>query len=422
ILSGNQERLHSSMKDFKSPEYEAQTIRSPLVARTRDLNGAAGMEDSDGIWATIAQFIEQLQANTYTSIEKELATKGLLDLSKSRKDAKNAIGSHSQAIPLLVTLLRSGTTVVKINAALTLGVLCEEEDLRVKVLLGGCIPPLLGLLRSGSAEAQKAAAKAIYAVSHGGVAAEHVGMKIFMTEGVIPSLWDQLHPRHKQEKVVNDLLTGALRNLCINTEGFWQATLEAGGVDILVRLIASGSSVAQSNASSLLASLMLASETSCTKVLNSGAIQHLLKLVGPENEISARAEAAGALRTLSSKLRGAKKAMVDAGCIPILISAIVAPSKEFMQGKPAQALQENAMGALASISGGMSAIVLSLGENIETFRSDSQVADILGALAYALMVLNEKSDAAGPLDTAKIERLLVKQLRPRVSMQKQSVC
>ncbi|XP_057858673.2 protein CELLULOSE SYNTHASE INTERACTIVE 1 isoform X1 [Cryptomeria japonica] len=413
ILSGKQERSRSSMRALKSPEFEAQATRSPLHSRTRDLNGVEGMEDPDGIWASIAQFIEHFQAHTSTAIEKELATKGLLDLAKSGKDAKNAIGSHSQAIPLLVTLLRSGTTVAKVNAALTLGILCDEEELRVKVLLGGCIPPLLGLLRSGSAEAKKAAAKAIYAVSHGGVAAEHIGMKIFMTEGVIPSLWEQLHPRQKQEKVVNGHLTGALRNLCNNTESFLQATLQAGGVDILVRLITSDSVVAQSNASSLLASLMLASETSCTKVLNSGAIQHLLKLVGTENAISARAEAAGALQALSSKLKSARKAMVDAGSVPILISAVVAPSKEFMQGQSAQALQENAMGALANISGGMSAIVLSLGENIETFRSDSQVADILGALAYALMVF--KSDPAGSLDTVKIERLLVKQLRPRIS-------
>lgn len=415
ILSGKQENYRSSMRALKSPELEAQATRSPLHSRTRDLNGVEGMGDPDGIWASIAQFIEHFQAHTSTSIEKELATKGLLDLAKSGKDAKNAIGSHAQAIPLLVTLLRSGTTVAKANAALTLAFLCDEEELRVKVLLGGCIPPLLGLLRSGSAEAKKAAAKAISAVSHGGVAAEHIGMKIFMTEGVIPSLWEQLHPRQKQEKIVSDHLTGALRNLCNNTESFLKATFEAGGVDILVRLLTSESAVAQSNASSLLASLMLASETCCTKVLNSGAIQHLLKLIGTENAISARAEAAGALRALSSKLKSAKKAMVDAGSVPILISAVVAPSKEFMQGHSAQALQENAMGALANISGGMSAIVLSLGENIETFRSDSQVADILGAVAYALMVFNEKSDAAGSLDTVKIERLLVKQLRPRIS-------
>lgn len=42
------------------------------------------------------------------------------------------------------------------------------------MLLGGCIPPLLGLLKSSSAEGQIAAAKAVYAVSLGG-ARDHVG-------------------------------------------------------------------------------------------------------------------------------------------------------------------------------------------------------------------------------------------------------
>eukprot|EP01018_Ginkgo_biloba_P019292 Gb_18151 [translate_table: standard] len=402
------------MQTSNSPKCEVQTSQSASVARSRDWNGATAMEDPDGIWASVAQFIEQLHTNLCTSNEKELVTKQLFDLAKSRKDARTAIGSHSQAIPLLVALLRSGTNVAKVNVASTLGVLCKEEELRVKVLLGGCIPPLLALLRSGSAQAQKAAAKAIYAVSHGGVA-DHVGMKIFVTEGVVPSLWDQLHPKHKQEKVVDGLLTGALRNLHTNTEGFWRATLEAGGVDILVRLLSSGSAVAQSNASALLASLMLASEVSSTKVLNAGAVKPLLKLLGPENEISVRAEAAGALQALSSKLSSAKKAMADAGAIPILISAVVAPSKEFMRGEPAQALQEHAMGALANISGGMSAVVLGLGESIETCRSDIQMADTIGALAYALMVFNEKSDITGSVNAVQIERLLVRQLKPLIS-------
>jgi hypothetical protein len=94
---------------------------------------------------------------------------------------------------------------------------------------------------------------------------------------------------------------------------------------------------------------------------------NLLKLLGPENEVSVRAKAAGALQALSSKLISAKKAIVDQGDIPILISSVVAPSKEFMQGIPVQTLQEHAMGSLVNISGGISALVISLGESIESF-------------------------------------------------------
>lgn len=75
------------------------------------------MKDLDGIWTTIAQFIEHFQVNTSTSIEKELITRGMLYLPKFRKNVKNAIASHSEAITLLVTLNNCETRVAKVNAA-----------------------------------------------------------------------------------------------------------------------------------------------------------------------------------------------------------------------------------------------------------------------------------------------------------------
>ena len=61
--------------------------------------------------------------------------------------------------------------------------------------------------------------------------------------------------------------------------------------------------MAQSNASYLLACMMLVWETTtCNKVLNAHVVQHLLKLLGHENKVYVRAEAANALRALSSKM------------------------------------------------------------------------------------------------------------------------
>ena len=136
------------------------------------------MEDPDGTLASVAQCIEQLRQSSSSAQEKEFSLKQLLELIDTRENAFSAVGSHSQAVPVLVSLLRSGSLGVKIQAATILWSLCKENELRVKVLLGGCIPPLLGLLRSTSAEAQIAAAKMIYAVSQGG-AKDHVGSKIF---------------------------------------------------------------------------------------------------------------------------------------------------------------------------------------------------------------------------------------------------
>ncbi|KAK7836481.1 protein cellulose synthase interactive 3 [Quercus suber] len=372
------------------------------------------MDDPESTMATVANFVEQLHANMSSQHEKELITARLLGIAKARKDARMLIGSHGQAMPLFISILRSGTPVAKVNVAATLSVLCKDEDLRLKVLLGGCIPPLLSILKSESTKARKAAAEAIYEVSSGGLSDDHVGIKIFVTEGVVPTLWDQLNPKNKQDKVVEGFVTGALRNLCGDKDGYWRATLEAGGVDIIVGILSSDNAASQSNAASLLARLMLAFSDSIPKVIDSGAVKALLQLVGQENDTSVRASAADALEALSSKSTRAKKAIVDADGVPVLIGAVVAPSKECMQGECGQALQGHATQALANICGGMSALILYLGDLSRSPRLAAPVADIVGALAYTLMVFEHSSDMdKEPFDVKQIEDILVILLKPR---------
>ncbi|PQP99615.1 protein CELLULOSE SYNTHASE INTERACTIVE 3 [Prunus yedoensis var. nudiflora] len=395
----------------KSPSPEPREPISPSTSRSRD---GTAMDDEEGTMARVAQFVEQLHASISSPHEKDLITARLLGIAKARKDARTIIGSHSQAMPLFINILRSGTPVAKVNVAATLSALCKDEDLRLKVLLGGCIPPLLSLLKSESTEARKAAAEAIYEVSSGGLSDDHVGMKIFITEGVVPNLWNQLNPKSKQDKVVEGFVTGALRNLCGDKDGYWKATLEAGGVDIIVGLLSSDNAAAQSNAASLLARLMLAFSDSIPKVIDSGAVKALLRLVGQENDVSVRASAADALEAFSSKSTGAKKAIVNADGVPVLIGAIVAPSKECMQGECGQALQDHATQALANICGGMSSLILYLGELSQSPRLTSPVADIIGALAYTLMVFGHKSGAnEESVNATKIEDILVMLLKPR---------
>lgn len=372
------------------------------------------MDDPESTMATVANLVEQLHANMSSQHEKELITARLLGIAKARKDARMLIGSHGQAMPLFISILRSGTPVAKVNVAATLSVLCKDEDLRLKVLLGGCIPPLLSILKSESTKARKAAAEAIYEVSSGGLSDDHVGIKIFVTEGVVPTLWDQLNPKNKQDKVVEGFVTGALRNLCGDKDGYWRATLEAGGVDIIVGILSSDNAASQSNAASLLARLMLAFSDSIPKVIDSGAVKALLQLVGQENDTSVRASAADALEALSSKSTRAKKAIVDADGVPVLIGAVVAPSKECMQGECGQALQGHATQALANICGGMSALILYLGDLSRSPRLAAPVADIVGALAYTLMVFEHSSDVdKEPFDVKQIEDILVILLKPR---------
>jgi Armadillo/beta-catenin-like repeat len=295
------------------------------------------------------------------------------------------------------------------QAATVLGSLCKEEELRVKVLLGGCIPPLLGLLKSSSSESQISAAKTIYAVSQGGVR-DHVGSKIFSTEGVVPALWGQLK---KSGGVVDGLITGSLKNLSKNTEGFWSATLQAGGVEILIKLLKSAQTSTIANVCYLLGCAMMEDAAVCSQVLSTETTKLLLKLLGPGNETSIRAEAAGALKSLSAQCKEARRDIANCNGIPALINATIAPSKEFMQGESAQALQENAMGALANISGGLSYVISSLGESIESCSSPAQVADTLGALASALMIYDDKAESISLSDPIGIEKTLIKQFKAK---------
>ncbi|XP_039003277.1 protein CELLULOSE SYNTHASE INTERACTIVE 3-like [Hibiscus syriacus] len=144
-------------------------------------------------------------------------------------------------------------------------------------------------MESESTEARKAAAEAIFEVSSGGLSDGH-------------------------DNVVEGFVTGALRNLCNVKDDYSRATLKAGVVNIIVGLLASDNAAAQSNAASLLARLMLAFSDSIPRVIDSGAVKASF--------------AADALEAPSSMSKAAKKAVVDANGVPILIGAVVAPSKE----------------------------------------------------------------------------------------------
>ncbi|PWA80808.1 binding protein [Artemisia annua] len=393
--------------DLRPHDTEPATPQSLIKMGSR---GGSNMEDPDGTLASVAQCIEQLRQSSLSAQDKEYNLKQLLELIDTRGNAFSAVGSHSQAVPVLVSLLRSGSLGVKMQAATVLGSLCKENELRVKVLLGGCIPPLLGLLKSTSVEGRIAAAKTIYAVSQGG-AKDHVGSKIFSTEGVVPVLWKQLEKGLKGGHLVDDLLTGALRNLCSNTEGFWSATIQAGGEDILVKLLTAEQSNTQANVCFLLACMMMEDASVCSRIVDAEATKLLLKLLGPGNEAPVRAQAAAALKSLSAQCKEARREIASSNGIPSLINATIAPSKEFMQGEHAQALQENAMCALANISGGLSYVISSLGQSLESCTSPAQIADTLGALASALMIYDSKAETSKASDPVDVEQTLIKQFK-----------
>eukprot|EP00250_Pteridium_aquilinum_P022148 c25309_g1_i1 orf=408-6686(-) len=369
------------------------------------------MDNIDGVWGTVAQFIEQLRTGASTPQQKESLLRRLFDLINTSADARTAVSCHPQSIPVLVTILRSGFTTSRNVTAMIIEVLSREEETRIKILLGGSIPALLALLKSGPQESQLAAARVLYALSKGSDG-DKVGPKIFSTEGIVPYLWELLKPSHKVAKPLDGVLTGTLRNLSKDTDGFWEAAAQSGALDVLLRLVFSGSSEAQCHSCYLLAKMMMVEEATCAKVIQSGCVERLLRLLSSGNDFNVRAEAAGALKALSQVSEESKMLIIDSNGVSALIGATVAPCKEAMGGEVAQSLQENAMGALANIAGGLHSIIQGMAESIEARKSDHHITDTLGALASALMVLDEKDQSmASSVDPLDLEQILIKQIK-----------
>ncbi|KAI5412340.1 hypothetical protein KIW84_057136 [Lathyrus oleraceus] len=74
----------------------------------------------------------------------------------------------------------------------------------------------------------------------------------------------------------------------------------------------------------------------------------------------------------------------------------------------------NAMCTLENISGGLSYVISSLGQSLESCSSPTQIADTLGAIASALMIYDNKAESTKPSDPLVVEETLLKQFKPRL--------
>ncbi|XP_010530212.1 PREDICTED: uncharacterized protein LOC104806830 [Tarenaya hassleriana] len=370
------------------------------------------MDDPEKAMVTISRLVEQLHSKKSSSSERELSTARLLGLVKGKRECRRAIAQNVHAMPSFISLLRDGSLVAKLNVASILNVLCKDENLRSKVLIGGCIPPLLSLLKSESVDAKKAASAALYEVSFCGMRDDNVGSKIFVTEGVVPSLWDQLKRKKNHDKTVEGHVLGALSNLCSDKEQFWTHTLEEGGVNVVLNLLQSKNAVSQSNAASLLARLVRVFNSSIPRIIESGTIKALLQLLGEENDIFVRASVIDALEAITSKSEEAKKVVRESDGIRLLIGAVVAPSKVSVDEEIGRDLQRHATQTLAYLCGGLSVLIVYLGQLSLSPRLAEPVADILGTLAYALRIFDPSSDHE-TFDPTQIEGILVNLLKPR---------
>lgn len=101
------------MSKFPSPVL--RRLKSSSTHEVRKLDGSTNLDDPDGIISRVANLLEQLHAKISSPQEKELITTRLLGITRARKEARALIGSHAQAMPLFISILRSGTLVSKVN-------------------------------------------------------------------------------------------------------------------------------------------------------------------------------------------------------------------------------------------------------------------------------------------------------------------
>ncbi|KAM1125034.1 hypothetical protein ACFX2B_039878 [Malus domestica] len=89
--------------DAKVQDSGPPTPHSLIQIGSRDRSKS--MEDADRTLASVTQCIEQLRQSSSSVQEKEYSLKQLLELIDTRENAFSAVGSHSQAVPMLFSLL-----------------------------------------------------------------------------------------------------------------------------------------------------------------------------------------------------------------------------------------------------------------------------------------------------------------------------
>ncbi|KAL5069966.1 hypothetical protein RYX36_020853 [Vicia faba] len=162
----------------------------------------------------------------------------------------------------------------------------------------------------------------------------------------------------------------------------------------------------------LLTFMMMEDASFFSKLLTTDATKQLLKRLGPDNDAPVRAKADGAIKSLFAQCQDAIKEIANCNGIPTLINATIAPFKEFMQREHDQAIHENAMSALANISGGLPYVIFSLSKSLESCSSPTQTADTLGALASALMIYDDKEEYTKASYPLAFEKTLLEKFKP----------
>ena len=160
--------------------------------------------------------------------------------------------AEAGAIPPLVALLRNGSADRQEQAAAALGLLAGNNAVTAATVEADSIAPLVALVRNGRAVGQERAARALANIARG----SRANQAAIVEAGGIAPLVELVRNGHAGGK---ERATEALRNLAQENAAIQAAIVEAGAIPPLVMLVRDGAVRGhQENSGTLLAAQTLA--------------------------------------------------------------------------------------------------------------------------------------------------------------------
>ena len=268
--------------------------------------------------AQIAKHVVALLGNPSPGPQKR-AAHALMELGKN--PGAPVIIVNAGAISPLVMLLSAGVAEVKEEAAGALSTLALNSPSTQLAIATG----LVGLVGAGAADAQEHVTQLLLKL-----AADPDNCKAIAKSGAISRLVVQLRGGGQTSIRGQELAAQVLSYLSADSDDNVATIASASGIRPLINLLSFDSPVAQANSAAVLSDLARVSKRSKGTIISEGGIALLVTmLMKPQNVtknakqlLTAAAEAAGALHSLTSGEADTKKTVADAGAIQPLVSLL----------------------------------------------------------------------------------------------------
>ena len=298
------------------------------------------------------------------------------------------------AIPPLVGLLTTGTPEARGFAVGALNNLAASRANQAAIGKAGAIAKIIEMLRTWVREADGGGPSTAHSQSSeecvsnaagalGNLAADPANQKLIVAQGGLPPLVRLIEPGSRISASTKAYAAGALWNLAFRNADNKVSIASAGAIPPLISLLQSGSPDARSNAAAALWNLAV-NLNNQVEIGNAGAIPHLAALLSVSSMPEARDHAAGAIGNLAASQDNLPR-LRAANVVQKLIGLLSGDSEEG---------RSNAAGALGNLA-----------------TTPEMRAAIGGAGAVVPLVAMYQSGASAPLSRDKavgaLRRLLV---------------